>query len=67
MLQKLSRYVADGLERLSRVALVYPRSPKAKEAARFYETACINRGWNVRLFPERDDAIEWLTATEFFK
>jgi len=59
------QYVVEGLERLSRVALVNPKSPKAKEAAYFYETVCINRGWNVQLFPNRDDAIEWLTNTEF--
>ena len=58
------QYVAEGLDRLSRVALVYPRSPKAKQAAHFYETVCINRGWSVKLFPKRDDAIEWLTATD---
>ena len=56
------QYVAEGLDRLSRVALVYPRSPKAKQAAHFYETVCINRGWSVKLFSKRDDAIEWLTA-----
>ena len=61
------QYVVEGLERLSRVALVNPKSPKAKEAAYFYETVCINRGWNVQLFPNRDDAIEWLTSTEFSK
>jgi len=61
------QYVVEGLERLSRVALVNPKSPKAKEAAYFYETVCINRGWNVQLFPNRDDAIEWLTNTEFSK
>jgi hypothetical protein len=61
------QYVMEGLDRLSRVALVSPRSPKAKEAAYFYETACINRGWSVRLFPKRDDAIEWLTSAEFSK
>jgi hypothetical protein len=59
------QYVVEGLDRLSRVALVNPKSSKAKEAAYFYETVCINRGWNVRLFPKRDDAIEWLTASEF--
>jgi hypothetical protein len=61
------QYVAECLERLSRVALVNPNSPKAKEAAHFYETVCINRGWIARLFPKRDDAIEWLTNMGFSK
>ena len=61
------QYVEEGLDRLSRVALVNPRSAKAKEAAEFYKTVCINRGWSVRLFPERAEAIEWLMATDSSK
>ena len=61
------QYVAEGLDRLSRVAVVHPRSPKGQEAAQFYKTVCINRGWSVQLFPNRDEAIEWLTATDSSK
>jgi hypothetical protein len=27
---------------------------------KFYETACKNRGFNVKIFTEREDAIAWL-------
>lgn len=55
------QYVAEDMNRRIRVAVVSPRLPKDIRDAKFYETACLNRGWNVRLFPDRDDAIEWLT------
>ena len=44
----------------SRISLVVPADHRVKEAARFFETACVNRGWNVKIFAERKSAIEWL-------
>jgi hypothetical protein len=58
------QYFAEGADLRNRLALVLPQSPKARRDARFYETACVNRGWNVKSFPNRDEAIEWLTCTE---
>jgi len=58
------QYVEEGMNRRIRVAVVPPRLLKDKKDAQFYETACLNRGWQVRLFPNRDDAIEWLTGTD---
>ena len=58
------QYVAQGMNRRIRLAVVSPRLPKDHKDAKFYETACLNRGWNVRLFTSRDDAIEWLTRTD---
>lgn len=49
-----------GINRLSRMALVIPKIKKAKELARFFEDACYNRGWKVKCFEERQDAIDWL-------
>ena len=57
------QYFSEGMDRKTRVALVMPKSPKSLEAAQFYETACVNRGWDVKLLPHRDEAIEWLKAT----
>jgi len=54
------QYVDEGADRSSCVALVIPRDEKAIEAFRFYETACRNRCWNVRLFQERQSAVNWL-------
>ena len=49
-------------DRASRAALVLPPPSRAAEVrdAQFYETACRNRGWYVRVFPTREEAIEWL-------
>ena len=50
-------------DRKSKGALVLPSSvSNAKEDARFYETVCQNRGWNVKVFSEREAAINWLTS-----
>jgi len=56
-------YVEEDMSRRIRVAVVSPRPPKKEGNVRFYETSCLNRGWQVRLWPNRDDAIEWLTIT----
>ena len=45
------QYVEEGMNRNIRVAVVPPKLPKDREAAQFYETAYLNRGWHVRLFP----------------
>ena len=58
------QYVEEGMNRSIRVAVVPPKLPKDREAAQFYETASLNRGWHVRLFPSRDDAIKWLTVDD---
>ncbi len=55
-----NQYVEENADRLGRVALVPPKSPKAREAVRFYETVCQNRGWMVQVFEKRHAAIEWL-------
>jgi hypothetical protein len=39
--------------------------PKDKEVARnlkFYETTCINRGFDVKVFSDRESAISWLKS-----
>lgn len=54
------QYVEEGLDRQSYIALVLPKNPKSVEDARFYESACFNRGWIVQLFEDRDTAIKWL-------
>jgi hypothetical protein len=54
-------YEEKRADRKTRIALVLPRSEKAIEFAKFYETACTNRGWSVKVFQDRQGAIEWLT------
>ncbi len=54
-------YETLGIPHTMREALVVPAAAASSERARFYETACLNRGWNVRIFGDRDRALAWLT------
>ena len=42
------------------IAIISPICEDARQDIRFYETVCLNRGWNVRMFSLRHDAINWL-------
>jgi hypothetical protein len=53
---------AAGLDRRLREAVVLPRGTPATEDVRFWETACLNRGFNVRIFPDEAAALPWLHA-----
>ena len=59
-----TQYRVENLDRRSRAALVLPKLPKELEDAKFYETACVNRGWRVKSFRTRDEAIEWLKGID---
>ena len=52
MLQKIPQGVKD--------AIILPRSAQAADNIRFFETVAINRGLNVYLFRNREDALDWL-------
>jgi hypothetical protein len=58
----VSHFEAAGLTRSVREALVLPEAatPAAADRARFYETACRNRGWNVRIFADHSPAMAFL-------
>ena len=52
---------SDKTTRRIRIAVILPFSEKAqKDNIEFYETVCVNRGWNARVFAERQEAINWL-------
>ena len=53
-------YAAEGLERSARIAVISPQSKAGARVAQFHETVSVNRGWNARLFDERQDALDWL-------
>jgi len=52
-----------GFERGSRGALIMPLAgtAEAKDAV-FFETVCRNRGWYIKVFTGRQEAINWLTS-----
>lgn len=50
----------EQVDRLSKIAIIAPESPETLHFAKFYETACLNRGWNVSVFEDRESAAAWL-------
>jgi hypothetical protein len=54
-------YESLPVDRRSKEAIVLPAAQKAQADLVFYETAALNRGFEVRVFVERDAAIAWLT------
>lgn len=43
-----------------REAILQPSLASTLETIRFWETACMNRGIQVRIFADRDEAMRWL-------
>lgn len=43
-----------------KMAITTPKSAEAQKQVHFFENACVNRGWRVRQFASRKDAIDWL-------
>jgi hypothetical protein len=56
------QYWKEGFDHRTRIAVVLPELTSTQVAARFYEVACQNRGWNARVLPNRHDAILWLSG-----
>ena len=54
------QYKEEGLDRRTRIAIIFPSSASTRQGALFYETICQNRGWNARVLPDRQSAIDWL-------
>lgn len=48
------------LERDLKEAILLPLAPAAGADLKFYETAALNRGYNVRVFNDRAEALSWL-------
>jgi hypothetical protein len=59
--EAVGAFEAMGLPHSLREALIVPPAAASSDRARFYETACQNRGWNVRIFGDRATALAWLT------
>jgi hypothetical protein len=41
-------------------AILLPELPTQKESVLFWETTCLNRGLQVRIFGDRKSALDWL-------
>ena len=57
-------YAVQGLRRSVRIAILPPTSDAENRLVDFYETVCLNRGWTVRTFTERQEALDWLLGEE---
>ena len=53
LIQVIDAFEHLGLPRTLREALVLPPGSMTSADVRFYEDACRNRGWNMRIFPDR--------------
>ncbi|MBN1779788.1 STAS/SEC14 domain-containing protein [bacterium] len=53
-------YEQVGMDHHSKIAVLVSAADLNMEELQFYETVCFNRAWNIRIFTERDEAIEWL-------
>ena len=56
------QYLKEKADRQGRIAVILPTSARAREAVKFFETVCMNRGWLVQVFSERQEALDWLTV-----
>lgn len=55
-------FAIEGLSAPSRGAYIIPESGEIREDLRFFETVCRNRGWDVRLFTDPEEAVAWLSG-----
>ncbi len=60
LVQVIDAFEHLGLPRTLREALVLPPGSMTAADVQFYEDACRNRGWNMRIFPDRARALAWL-------
>lgn len=61
LLHLIERFDTTPQGRQFREAILVPMG-QAADAVRFYETACLNRGFQVRVFEHRQDAEAWLES-----
>jgi dihydroorotase len=57
----ISLYKDSGFPNNFKEAILMPNLNDPVENVQFYETACLNRGYNVKVFNDKDNAVLWLT------
>ena len=55
-------YASPGVPRQTRIAVVQADSPLATEFGQFYETVCLNRRYQAKVFYSPEDAEAWLLS-----
>mgnify|MGYP000873593975 CR=1 FL=1 len=61
LFEKAQRVERSGLSRCVREAVVMPANVRVRSDVQFWETVARNRGFEVRVFPDLDSAVAWLT------
>jgi hypothetical protein len=56
----IALYEKEKVPHTMKEAILLPALPATLEDVKFYETASLNKGYNVRLFETHDDALAWL-------
>jgi hypothetical protein len=57
-------YEQMGMDHKSKIAVFVSDIEIKTEELQFYETICLNRGWNIKIFLDRKDAIKWLLDSQ---
>ena len=58
------RYDELGANRKNRAAVISSNTEKNIKLAEFYEHVCMNRGWLVKTFQSRKEAVEWFQSSQ---
>jgi hypothetical protein len=60
LFELIKQYDNTDFRDMGKEAVLLPNDEKAAENAVFYENACFNRGYNVKIFTDRETAVKWL-------
>jgi hypothetical protein len=58
----ISIYETLKLDAKAKEAIIMTSLQDTVDEIKFYETTCKNRGFNVRIFKQREEAISWLVS-----
>jgi hypothetical protein len=58
----IALYEQNDLRNRIKEAIVLPSMKSPREEVQFYETACLNKGFNVKIFSDTTEAITWLAS-----
>jgi hypothetical protein len=56
----IALFEVSDIDRNGKEAILMPTLKASRREVTFYETTCRNRGFHVRVFKSRKDAVDWL-------
>ncbi len=60
LIDQIDHFHTIGVSRKVRLAILLPAKKEIREGLMFYETACLNRGYLVKVFQKTEEAKQWL-------